>query len=343
MEVLLIVASPLQCINAIEAARYLNAKSLEIVMLIDGNVKNKQQMEDVFNYLNIVAPVTVIDVPKNQKLLPRLVFLLKLRHKINIDQKFKYVIIGHFRSIFQAATANLYNCPQIFVDDGTRTIEDARFLKGNGYRTVEFRLKRFVYTLFSVDIFPRQDDYTFFTYYAEKISIENGGRIIKNNFNVLKNKMLASRVEQNQKIVFIGQSLVDTNLLSQEDYLSLLKGIDGYYTSEFGDQKQVEYYAHRNESEEIERLIENQLGWKITRNKLPLELHFISTGQLPKEIGFFFTSAAETLSFIFEKNLKLNSFYIKRDMLFGRQSEIEKLYALNRESPRVHLVENYTK
>ena len=339
METLFIVASPLQCLNAFEAAKYFNTDKLDILLLIDGNLANQQQMESVINELEIKANISYITIPKNNNVVSRLFFLRNLKPKR--PRNYDYVIVGHFRSIYQAVLANSYKGHQIFVDDGTRTINDIHFLDINGFASIEYRLKDMIYRLFSVKPFLISKTYTFFTYYASKVSPGSHVKIIKNNFDTLKKAATRKEIKKKEKVAFVGQSLVDSNLISLENYLELIEGIDRYYSDKYGEKKIVEYYVHRNESPEVENQIRERFGWQIKRNNLPLELHFIATREIPQEIGFFFTSAAETLSFIFEAELRFRSFYINQQILLGRKAEIESLYKVNEESPHILLVKDY--
>ncbi|WP_299186391.1 hypothetical protein [uncultured Aquimarina sp.] len=341
MKAKIIIASPLQLINAIEAKEYLNVKSIDISFFSDGNITNERQVKSLIQELKIKATLSTIEIPKNPNFLERILFLKNLKKsKLNIDS-YEYIIVGHFRSIYQAAFANLYNAKYVFVDDGTRSLDDISFLNRFGYNTKAYKLKTMLYAFFSVKPYLACKEYTFFSYYAKKIEVKNHIQVLENTFSYLRSlkRKKSSKIEK--KIAFVGQSLVDSKLVTLDFYLSLLNNIDRYYKNKYPKGITVEYYAHRNESDKVLELVAKMPNWVIVKNKLPLELHFLFSSQFPEEVGLFFSSVAETLSVILGNELKLKSFFIPTDKLLYRKSEINNLFETNRESEDIELISNY--
>ncbi|MBQ4801403.1 hypothetical protein J8L88_00970 [Aquimarina sp. MMG015] len=340
MKAKLIIASPLQLINAIEAKEHLEIKSTDITFFSDGNTTNERQVKLLLEELKIKTALSIIKIPKNLNFLERMLFLKNLeKHKLY--NNYEYIIIGHFRSIYQAAFANLYNTKYICVDDGTRTLDDISFLNRFGYSTKAFKLKTLLYAFFSVKPYLLSKKYTFFSYYAKKVEVKNHIHVLENTFSYMRSLKSKKSSKVEKKIAFVGQSLVDSKLLTLDFYLSLLNNIDDYYKKRYPEGITVEYYAHRNESDEVLELVAKMPNWVIIKNKLPLELHFLFSSQFPEEVGLFFSSVAETLSIILGDELKLRSFFIPTDKLLYRKSEINNLFETNRNSENIQLINNY--
>ncbi|WP_299244517.1 hypothetical protein [uncultured Aquimarina sp.] len=341
MKAKLIIASPLQLINAIEAKEYLGVQSIDITFFSDGNIINERQIALLIEELNIKAKVSTIKIPKNPSFLKRIQFLKSLKKKKSNIENYEYIIIGHFRSIYQANYANLYDTKYIFVDDGTRTLDDISFLNTFGYNTKAYKLKKVLYSFLSVNPYLTSKEYTFFSYYAKKVEVKDHIYILENTFSYIKGQKTKKSSKIEKKIAFVGQSLVDSKLVTLDFYLSLLRDIDRYYRKEYEPGIIIEYYAHRNESDKVLELIAKMPHWKVIKNKLPLELHFLFSPQFPEEVGLFFSSVAETLSIILGSELKLRSFFIPSDKLLYRKMEIENLFETNRNSENIQLVSNY--
>ncbi|WP_299213006.1 hypothetical protein [uncultured Aquimarina sp.] len=341
MKAKLIIASPLQLINAIEAKEYLGIKNIDITFFSDGNFTNERQIALLLEKLKIETTLATIKIPKNPSFLKRVLFLKKLNKKKSNVDTYEYVIIGHFRSIYQASYANLYDTKYIFLDDGTRTLDDIAFLNMFGYNTTAYKLKKLLYGFLLLKPYLISKEYTFFSYYAKKVQVKGHIHLLENNFSFIKQQRIKKGLKVEKKIAFVGQSLVDSKLVTLDSYIILLKDIDRHYRKEYEKGITIEYYAHRNESDEVLELIEKIPNWKIIKNELPLELHFLFSSQFPEEVGLFFSSVAETLSIILGNELRLRSFFIPSDKLLYRKEEIENLFEANRNSENIQLVSNY--
>lgn len=340
MKAKLIIASPLQLINTIEAKEFLNINEIDITFLSDGNIANEKQITVVLKSLNIPHEIKTINIPKGLSFWKKLLFLKELRKKIDTTNHYEYIIIGHFRSIYQASYANCYKGKKILVDDGTRTIDDMAFLNDSGYHSWSYKLKNIYYSFFSIEPYIILDRYTFFSYYTRKVKVKEHIHLINNDFSFLQKRRIENNTEDN-KIAFVGQSLVDSKLITRDYYIELLKRIDSYYKKMYGNDMVIAYYAHRNESDNILELINKKINWKIVKNELPLELHFLLSPNFPLEVGFFFSSVGETLSIIFGNELKLSSFYIETNNFLYRNSEIELLFENNKKSESVQVISDY--
>lgn len=342
MQAKIIIASPLQLINAIEARDYYNIDSIDITFFCNGNKNNKKQVLSVIEKLNIKAKILLITIPKDKRFFKTIFFLKSLKFYKKNTNNYDFVILGHFRSIYQATYANFYTGKKILVDDGTRSLDDISFLNNAGYKTFGYFTKRLFYRMFSVKPYLIAKKYTFFSYYTPKHHLGNHIDLIKNKFSFI-NKIngIKKDIITNKKIAFVGQSLVDTKLLTLDNYLKLINGIDNYYKNKYDSLVEIEYYPHRNESNEILEHINKMPNFRIMRTEFPLELYFLLSSEYPKEIGLFFSSVSETLSIVFENKLNLTSFYILPSDLLHRESEIESLYKNYRVSKNILLIENY--
>lgn len=345
MRALLVIASPLQFINAIEAKEYLKVSKIEVFFLSDGNERNENQISLMVEKLNIDVNLRLVRIPKKLSFFSRISFLKELQ-KLGYDIEIDYVIVGHFRSIYQAVLSNSFNNAQkIFVDDGTRTLDDINFLKNRGYKKSNYLFKRIIYNLFFIKPYVILDKYTFFTYYAKKFSIsESKLLLIENNFSYLKSKkrlLNGNNRQSSKRVAFIGQSLVDSKLITLDNYLILIRAIDKYYKKKYSNFVIIEYYSHRNESTEVLNSIQSTVDWKILKNKLPLELQLLYQPQPLSEIGLFFSSVSETLSVIFDNEFKISSFYISPQYLLYRNNEIKKIFETNTQSKNIQLLKNY--
>lgn len=341
MKAKLIIASPLQLINALEAKNYFEVDNIDIVFFSDGNKNNEKQIALIVERFEINANILLIRKPQQGNFFKRFFFLRSLKSYKTETNNYNYIIIGHFRSIYQVTFANLYVGTKIFVDDGTRTLDDISFLNKRGYKTIEYLIKKSFYDIFSIKPYAIAKHYTFFSYYAKKVEVDDHISLIQNDFSFIKRKRMKKDAKTNKKIAFVGQSLVDTKLVTLNCYLELINGIDKYYRKEYCDLVKIEYYAHRNESDEVLKFIKRMPNWVIKKNDLPLELHFLLSDEFPIEIGLFFSSVSETLSIVFENKFKLRSFLISPKYLSYRKSEIAELFEGYRISKNIQLVENY--
>lgn len=124
----------------------------------------------------------------------------------------------------------------------------------------------------------------------------------KHSFDFTKYYFNVDKLNQDDIIYFIGQKLVETNLIDNKKYLQLLKKVKSNYK----DSK-LYYFVHRGESKENLTEIK-KMGFIVRSLDYPVEFHPIEEKLKPKYVIGFLSTALIILNEIY--NLDFSYFII---------------------------------
>lgn len=117
--------------------------------------------------------------------------------------------------------------------------------------------------------------------------------VIKHEFNFLKSIMFKKNMKVDENIYLLGGNWIETDYLSKEYYLSLIRKIAQYFYPQ-----NIVYVPHRRESSDNVNLIRSIENMQVDWFDNPVELEFILRGIVPTCIASCFSTALITLKSI---------------------------------------------
>ncbi|MFS4466256.1 hypothetical protein [Maribacter sp. 2210JD10-5] len=309
--ILIIVESPLQLINANEYLKAYEMESLTDFFLVSSREKsNIDQMNKAFESLNLkgdISRITVCDIDKS--LITRFKFYWKVikAARKKSSKRYDLLLVGHIASIYQAILANSRkNMKTIYLDDGTAAFYEHALLKEKKLKSFSPIHKRIFPILLGLkaNIISYQGKIHFFTMYKDLVEEDHDFlSYTLNEFLYLKEEYKKKRIDTDS-IYFIG-----TPFYWNSDSLNNAESIFAQ-VGEFLKDKNVTYFPHRYESDEHFKLVE-KLGWNVVEAKVPIELSLINISCLPNEFGMFTSSAFYTINklipYVKFKSFELNN------------------------------------
>ena len=259
---ILIVESPLQLINAIEAISFFKILDYKIYIRYSNVVSNDKQINKLLTILSVDnVKIKTFVISGGRKKLVDIVkiifywFLLGLKLK-GVQKLF----VGNYDSPFLKGITRLTKRNNIILlDDGAKTIE----------------LQNNFSDHYSLDLFTMYD-----------INNYSGQNIFINSFDYLRNKFdFVNTINQNS-ILFIGSKLVESGIVTEEYYLSLIDKISLSY-SNFN----IIYIPHRGENSPKLEQISKIENISLTSLDYPVEFYGIYEKKLPNKIISFYSTA----------------------------------------------------
>jgi len=306
---LFIIRSPLQLINSLEAIEYFNLKNNILVIIYNNTNNTNTQMDNLISMYEWKEIIRVNEKQKRSKYFEYIAFVKKLK-----NTKYNYLFFSNLGSIHKLLLANIKREKTIYLDDGVETI--TRYKKvfvPNKLNQLKFRQLRFLLAGLKVHI---KDNIDLFTYFD--LEPFRNSKIIKNTLlNFQKKYLIDTQVDNN--IYFLGQPLVKTNLLKEEDYFLYLD----YVLSLYDDK--IIYIPHRTEiiSDRLNSYVSSK--FEIRDINMPIELYFLEQKIYPNHIISFMTTALFTLSTMYKKT-KFSYVYIPKEKILERQDDIQGAY-----------------
>ncbi|MEZ5543307.1 MAG: hypothetical protein R3F42_14895 [Pseudomonadota bacterium] len=161
------------------------------------------------------------------------------------------------------------------------------------------------------------DALIFFTTY--ELDLAPGDATIRNDYAYLKS--VVADAHPSDKVLFIGQPLVDQSYLSRADFAGLMGRVKTFFAGH-----ELVYVMHPRESASQLQVI-RELGIPIECFTAPFEYAVSFSGERPRGIATFFSSAIENSATIFGDALKLWAFRLPNSLLLKDQDNISKVYA----------------
>ena len=280
---LIIIGSPLQLINAVEAVHFFKLENIVLVITFNGLLSNNIQIEEQISSLRCEEIIKIY--PSSVSKFLQYLKLIKYLQKY----KFEKLFIGELGSAFRIILANIDKEKVFLLDDGTATIVDyERSIKIN--KINRYSLKELRFLTFGLKI-KVKDKINLFTYYnLEKLP---GFEVIKNNLEYMKKDFVLNNIDYDDTIFFFGQpSEIFSDKKELELYLYKI-------VNKFSDKK-IFYIPHRSQTkDEINNIMLVNKNIKILEINMPVERYFLDNGIYPKYAISYISTALTTTKILF--------------------------------------------
>ena len=280
---LIIIGSPLQLINAVEAVNFFKLDNIVLVITFNGLLINNIQIEKESSSFRCEEIIKIY--PSSVSKFLQYLKLIKYLQKY----KFEKLFIGELGSAFRIILANIDKEKVFLLDDGTATIVDyERSIKIN--KINRYSLKELRFLIFGLKI-KVKDKINLFTYYnLEKLP---GFEVIKNNLEYMKKDFVLNNIDYDDTIFFFGQpSEIFSDKKELELYLYKI-------VNKFSDKK-IFYIPHRSQTkDEINNIRVINKNIKILEINMPVERYFLDNGIYPKYVISYTSTALTTTKILF--------------------------------------------
>jgi len=242
-----------------------------------------------------------------------------------------YLVLGNYRRYYDGHMrhfANRLHCDQVvLLDVGTDTlrINQDRHADKEGSPTLEEvpaagaikQLKHWIKRRFVTWDTRGAASVTFFSTYD--LPLAAGDRLLRNSYSYLQ--QVVAEATPSDKVFFVGQPLVDQAYLTRESFAEGLRRIRDH----FAGQRLV-YVPHPRESQTQLQIVQGQ-GFAIERFTAPFEYAVSFSGERPRGIASFFSSAVENSATIFGTTLRVYAFRLPERLLLKDQASVSGVYA----------------
>jgi hypothetical protein len=203
------------------------------------------------------------------------------------------------------------------LDEGARTICTALERSGNDSNSGSQKFGQYVKRnimelLYGYKVSPISSIHYFTCY---NVPLRKNDAILVNTYELLRKKIRDIPKDGNT-LLFIGSSLSEVGVVSEEYYLYCLKEISRYY---YG--KKICYVAHRGDCEEKLRKIEKDLGMTVVKYNIPFELVISQGESIPYGVVSFYSSVLVNCYKMFADNLKVVSVRLDYNELSNRHKD----------------------
>ena len=292
-----IVSSPLQLMNAIEATNYFKTNNNILLLLYTDNTKVVNQMKKIVHF---VQWEKIISLLLPQKIIDKVTFTYDINNYFkNIDtSKIDKIFVGEYRSDHVNHIVNFFKNKNIYLlDDGLAQVSYHKEISNESFKV---KIKRLIYSLLLYKL--AKIKYTFFTIFDIK-----NEKVIKNRYGFFK-KYIQDK-EVGNSVYFIGQPLVELNIINEDDYKKELSKIINFYSN-----KKFIYILHRREDEKRTKKLSIELNFEYKVFDNLIELEMITSKIVPSDFATFYSTAIVTLpSFISEVEYRV--FRTKNEMI----------------------------
>jgi hypothetical protein len=272
-----IVTTPLQLMNSIEAIEYfkLENNTLLVLYMCDKTLLQIKKLLKFIDWFDIKF------IPLPNSILDKIFFSKTINSSIKEikNRKIGKIFVGDYESEHLNHIVNCFKNKNIYlVDDGMAV---SFYNKKKLAITTKIKIRRLIYQALLYKLSPIK--YTFFTIF----DIENE-ESIKNGY-LFFNKYINKKNVIN-KVYFIGQHLIEANIMTKEIYRDELSKIIDFYKG-----KEFIYILHRSQKEYIIKELANELGFKYKRLDNLIELEMINSMEIPSNFATFYSTAIMTL------------------------------------------------
>ena len=339
MDTLVVVRTPLQLLNAIEAKNNFNLKVCALVIFttpgIDikhfSSIINEESWEEIYYFdPNMRWPAPAL---RSLKSLRRFIgFMEQWKRRSRLDRFFrrfrnvKNIVLGHYGQIHFLHIANILQAPNcILVDDGTDSLWVARkrFYSAKHIKdarkesiSIAWRAKRMV-TKHVHWMTQQRATLTFFSSY--RLELPPQDQLVENSYAVARKRTVSQRVEE--RCIFIGQALVEDGYLERGEFESLLLAIKGQLSPDT-----MVYVPHPREVKPLLQESLAKLGIDMQPLEMPIEHFLMFSDTLPKVVASFFSSALDNCRLIWGGRMRIVAFRIPENSLSKQQAFCEEIY-----------------
>ncbi len=293
---LFIVGTPLQLLNAIEAAEHFKLEN-NILVIVHRSLEANRVQIDAIRSLYEWKEIIDIEYSKNSSML-KYVNLVK-----NLKQyTYKYIFIPKLEVVPKIVIPNVIKEKVFLLDDGIMTVSIyENSIKAGKLNKYNFKEIRFL--LFGLKI-KIKDKINLFTYFD--LEPVNGIEIVKNELKFLKKTYLEGADIDASNIYFLGHP--------SSKYIDDEKYIESLYKLISNSNKKIIYIPHRGESEAMKNILHsiNNSQFSIVDINMPVELYFLENKIYPSQVIAYYSTALVTLSIIY-KDCKISFIPISLD------------------------------
>lgn len=148
-------------------------------------------------------------------------------------------------------------------------------------------------------------------------------QVIANDYSFLRETMLSKEHVCNSSTVwFLGQPLYTLRILTLDEYILVLSSIFKFAYK----KNDIVYCPHPVEDSDSVTKISQKLGVRLSSELAPIEIRIINAQENPARIGLFYSSAFQTVSTIFGNIIPVDVFYPVR---ISSQSGVEHVDRVN--------------
>lgn len=338
MNTLVVVRTPLQLLNAIEARIHFNLNHCALVILTNSRTDTKYFSPFVnsadWTEVHYFSPKLPEPPPSASRRSARRIrsVIRRLRMRARLDRFFsrfasaECLVLGHYGQSYFLHIANILRAPNcIIVDDGTDSLSVARkrFSIKNKVEPVSLRptaLARRAKKLITrrIDwIAQQRPAVTFFSSYS--LQIPSQDRLIRNSYEFAK-KTIGAR-EYDEICLFIGQPLVDDGYLDRSEFESLLLAIKIQLSP-----AKIVYVPHPREERRSLTHSLSKIRVNIKSLETPVEYHLMIANRLPRMVASFFSSALDTCRLIWGGRMRIVAFRIPERSFVKHWASCEEIY-----------------
>ncbi len=283
MNNIFIVGTPLQLLNAIEAAEHFKSEN-NILIIVHRSLKANKTQIDKIRSLYKWKEIIDIEYSKNSSILKYVALVKYLKQNV-----YKYIFISKLEVVPKIIIPNVNKEKVFLLDDGVMTISiyenNIKKSKINKYNFKELR-----FLLFGLKI-KIKDKINLFTYFdLEPI---NGIEVVKNELNFLKDKYLKGSELDSSNIYFLGNP--STRYINDDKYLESIHNLIKE------SSKKIVYIPHRGESEQMKNTLSaiDNSNFRVIDINMPVELYFLENKVYPTNVVAYFSTALITLKRIY--------------------------------------------
>jgi len=310
-----IVAGPLHIMNSIEAIDYFKTQNNILLILYTDNQKQLNQMEKILSFIDWYS---IKYIPLPQTAIDKIFFAKKISTLLNdIDKdSIDKIFVGEYRSDHVNHIVNFFQNRDIYLlDDG---LAQTDYHQGVSSQSFGVKIRRFIYKILFYKLNPIE--YTFFTMF----DIENE-KVVKNSYNFFKRYIENKTIKES--VYFIGQPLVEMEILTKDIYKNELSKVINFYGT-----KEFKYILHRREKEENIKKLSDELNFQYIEFENLIEVEMLNSKVVPSDFATFFSTAIVTLpNFIKESKYRvfeINNRYLNKkfvDEIISSYEEFKKL------------------
>lgn len=332
---ILIVESPLQVLNALEAIKFykLSQDNFHFLLLNTGSGKNLIQMTKVLERFGANFEKEVIDLSCNTNFISRWA-KANTHGRAYSEKSFEHVFLGDVRSVAaKIILAHIKPKKIIIIDDGNDTkllikwIQEGNTI--NDYRKISWKEKLILYLMgISIDL---ESPFEFFTMYPPETNKIQNLVFARNDYRFIKEVISHDNIST-EEVLFIGNKFYQIGWTSESSYYQYLEKAL-YYLRKTYSKCKVLYAPHRGEKLDEVKAIFNKFEVQIIEPSLPIELYLITRKSLPFLVVGFFSSAFDTIGKILGDKIQREVFeYNVKKISPAKRPKLRFLYKQYRDS-----------
>ena len=303
IECIAVVKTPLQLINASE---YIHKHNIKGYLLIVMRNRQKWGREFFDNVPSIKLWENVVFFDFNSGLFLRLGRFKKLKHLDLMldDLRFKRFLKSQLSNASSCRTLVVGNPRDLWVGHLANTIEAEEIVDcEDGMTTLVQNYNRSIIWKFRENLFGFKSrnapiDKIFTSY--EEFTLD-GKEIIVNKYDFVRSLIKGRQSERSEIVWFIGQPLVELDLLSFDLYLKVVSEIKGRC-----EGNEFFYYPHPGENSEKVKALSSKLGVDVITPDSVLEVAVMKSQKTPQRMAFLYSSAFSTFQTIYGEDIRLD-------------------------------------